>query len=173
MIPPVVGLAILFGFSILVFRVILSHWPFRIRGGAQIILPLVLGVSLWIFFSTLYIVQKHPLKDVGWDILCGILILLCSYWCHYWIGNLAGGFRVQMQIALAAQTAPVTFGEWMSKFGGRGMDAFMADRMKSILILWKIVTIEKDRVQLTRGWGSFYGKLMNLLQIILPGMRNS
>ncbi len=82
------------------------------------------------------------------------------------------GFRVQMQINLADQSSPITLGEWMSKYDGRGMDAFLADRMKSILISWKIVTIEKDRVQLTQGWGSFYGNLMNILNIILPTMRN-
>jgi hypothetical protein len=173
MIPTVVGLAILFGFSTLIFRIILSHRPFRVGGGAQITLPFVLGVSLWILFSFLYIMQTQSLKDIGWDILCGTLIFLCAFWCHYWIGNLAGGFRVQMQIALVDQAAPITYREWMSKFDGRGMDAFLVDRMKSILILWKIVTIEKDTVQLTQGWGTFYGKLMNLLNIILPGLRNS
>jgi hypothetical protein len=173
MIPTIVGLAILFGFSTLVFRIILSHRPFRIRGGAQIILPFILGVILWIIFSIWYIALTQSLKDIGWDILCGILILFCALWCHYWIGNLAGGFRVQMQIALSDQASPLSLDQWMSIFDGKGMDAFLADRLKSILISMKIVTIEKDRVQLTRGWGSFYGKLMNLLIIILPGMRNS
>jgi len=140
-------LVIISGFAILVFRIIISHRPFRLLGAwPQVIVSTILGWFLWIFLTILERSYGSLSRIDGWDVLCGILILLCATWCNYWIGNLAGGFRVQMQMNLANQLQPVSLEEWMETFGGLGMKVFLRDRLTSILIPWRIVSVEDDRV---------------------------
>jgi hypothetical protein len=170
--PIIIALAIMAGFSTLVFRLIISHRPLRISGSwTQIILSSILGVGLWIFSTLLTLANTPSYENKGWDLFCGILILMCVLWCNYWIGNLGGGFRVQMQITLADQTQPVSLEKWMEAFNGRGMRIFLADRLNSILIPGKIVEEKNGKVRLLPGWGMFYGRLMNLIKKILPNLR--
>lgn len=170
--PAIITLAILAGFYTLVFRLIISHRPLRISGGwAQIILPSILGGGLWIGSTMLTLANTPSYENAGWDLVCGILILLCVLWCQYWIGNLGGGFRVQMQITLADQTQPVSLEKWMALFNGRGMEVFLADRLNSILIPWKIVDVKNGKVRLLPGWGMFYGRLMSIIKKIIPNLR--
>ena len=170
--PAIIALAILASFSTLVFRLIISHRPLRISGGwTQIIVSSILGGGLWIGSTLLYLANTASYENTGWDLLCGILILLCALWCQYWIGNLGGGFRVQMQITLADQTRPVSLEEWMDLFNGRGMQVFLADRLNSILIPWKIVEVKNSKVRLLPGCGMFYGRLMSIIKKMLPNLR--
>ncbi len=172
MIPTIIALAILAGLSTLVFRLVISHRPFRISGGwTQIIISSILGDGLWVFLTLLYLANTSSYENEGWDLLCGILILLCVLWCNYWLANLGGGFRVQMQISLADQTQPVSLEKWMAVFNGRGMEIFLADRLNSILIPWKIVEVKDGKVRLLPGWGMFFGGLMNLVKKIIPNLR--
>jgi hypothetical protein len=162
------ALAIISGFAILIFRVIISHRPFRAPGmRPHAMTSTFLGWFLWILLTILERFYAPLSRIDGWDIFCGILILLCASWCNYWIGNLAGGFRVQMQINLVNQPRPVSLEEWMLAFGGLGMKAFLRDRLTSILIPWRIVTMEDDKVRLLPGWGLFFGRLMKILGFIL------
>ena len=172
MIPSIIAFAILTGFSTLIFRMILSHRPFRLAGTwTQIIVSSLSGLSLWIVLVLLL----HSIAPISgaekWDMVCGVLIHLCAFWCNFWIGNLVGGFRAQMTFNLASQTRPVTLVEWMAAFGGLGMDAFLKDRMKSILIPWKIVSVHDNKMILLPGWGIFFGRLMAVLEIMLYRMR--
>jgi hypothetical protein len=170
--PAIIALAILAGLSTLVFRLIISHRPLRISGGwAQIILSSILGWGLWIGLTFLHLANAPTYENAGWDLVCGILILLCVVWCQYWIGNLGGGFRVQMQITLADQTQPVSLEKWMAAFNGRGMQVFLTDRLNSILIPWKIVEEKNGNVRLLPGWGMFYGRLMSIIKMMLPNLR--
>lgn len=173
MIPRIIALAILTGFSTLIFRVILPRRPFCLTGAwSQIIISSFLGLSLWFVL----IVQVSPSALISevekWDVVCGALIHLCAFWCNYWICNLAGGFRAQMVITLAAQNSPVTLEEWMASFGGIGMDAFLRDRTTSILIPWKIALVQDDKMFLLPGWGLFFGRLMTILEIVLYRVRS-
>jgi hypothetical protein len=172
MIPKIIVFAILAGFSTLIFRMILSHRPLRLAGGlAQIIVSSLSGITLWIVLVLL----SHSTTPISgaekWDMVSGVLIHLCAFWCNYWISNLAGGFRVLMAINLADQTRPITLEEWMAAFGGLGMDVFLRDRMKSILIPWKIVSVHDNKMILLPGWGMFFGRLMAILEIMLYRMR--
>ena len=172
MIPTIIALAIISGFSIIVFRVVISHFPFYISGvWKQIIISSGMGAGLWLLLTLLYHANTSFSKIDWWDILCGILFLLSAFWCNYWVSNLANGFRMQMQINLVDQPVPVSLEEWMAAFGGWGMDAFLDDRFKSILIPWKIIAIENGKAHLLPGWGMFFGRMMNLIKIILPNMR--
>jgi hypothetical protein len=59
----------------------------------------------------------------------------------------------------------------MMAFGGFGMKVFLRDRLTSILIPWRIVTVEDDKVNLLPGWGIFFGRLMVILKFILYNVR--
>ncbi len=172
MIPPIIALSLITGFCTLLIRIIISHRPFHVKNiWWQIIGSTSAGGILWI----ISIVLTRPnlsISEGEWgDILCGILIFLCAFWCNYWSTNLAGGFRVQMQMNLAHQKRPISLQEWMAAFGGLGMEIFLKDRIESVLIPWKTVTLEKGELWLLPGSGMFLGKLMHLLRILLPKVR--
>jgi hypothetical protein len=174
MIPRIIVLAILTGFSTLIFRIIFSHRPFRLAGfWTQIAVSSLSGVSLWIVLLIILHTTNPITWAERWDVVCGVLIHLCAFWCNYWIGNLGGGFRVQMAINLADQTRPVTLEEWMAAFSGLGLDVFLKDRLNSILIPWKIVSVNDHKITLLPGWGMFFGKLIAILEILLYRMRSS
>jgi hypothetical protein len=173
MIPSIIAFAILASFSTLIFRVILPHRPFFLTGAwAQVIVSSLFGISVWIVL----VLRAYPFGLISeieiWDVVCGVLIHLCALWCNYWICNLSGGFRAQMAITLADQTCPVTLEEWMVAFGGLGMNAFLKDRMTSILIPWKIAFVRNDKLTLLPGWGLFFGRLMVFLEIVLYRVRS-
>jgi hypothetical protein len=172
MIPQVILLSLITSFSTILIRIIISYRPFRVKNiWHQILGSTVAGGILWII-SIFVIIPSRLRPETGWgDMLCGILILLCAFWCNYWSTNLAGGFRVQMQMNLANQKSPVSLKEWMATFGGLGMEAFLKDRMESILIPWKTIAVEDGNLRLLPGWGIFFGKLMVLLRVLLPKVR--
>lgn len=170
MISPIIAIAILSGFSTLLFRMIISRPPFRVKNiWSQIIISVIAGAILWLG-SVCLIGSPITYRHSG-DIICGILIFLCAFWCNYWISNFAGGFRVQMQLNIADQKRAITFDEWMRTFGGLGMEVFLRDRVQSILIPWKTVALENGTLRLLQGWGMFFGRIMTILRKILPGVR--
>jgi hypothetical protein len=123
---------------------------------------------MFIYLTT----PTYSRSAIGWaDILCGILIFLCAFWCNYWSANLAGGFRVQMQMNLAGQRRPISLKEWMDTFGGLGMEVFLLDRMESVLIPWKAAAFENGYLRLLPGWGVFFSKVMILLRVLFPKVR--
>jgi hypothetical protein len=172
--PPIIALAIVCSLFTLVIRVIISRPPFRIKNvWSQIFSSLTVAVIIWIT-SIFFIKPASPISKTEWrDIVCGILIFLNAFWCHYWIGNFAGGFRVQMQINLASQKRPISIEEWMNTFGGLGMEAFLRDRLQSILIPWNTVKLEGGQLRLRAGWGIFFGRLMRIVKNILPKVRGN
>jgi len=103
--------------------------------------------------------------------LCGALVILCAIWGNYWLGNFGGGFRINMLVILAAQHKPISFEQWMDLYGGLGMDVFLRDRLRSILIPWGIVKEEKGSISLTTTKGKLFGVMMNILYILLQGKR--
>jgi hypothetical protein len=170
--PIVVLLACVGGISMLVFRVLLAHRPFRVTDmWRQMILATLLGWCLWggsIFLN--YASSPEPGFACP-DLLCGVLILLCASWCNYWIANLGGGFRVQALMALEECGRPVKLEEWMAAFGGLGMSAFLNDRLNSILVPWRIAASEGGHIRLLPGWGHFFGRIMQVLDFLFYGMR--
>jgi len=173
MIPSIINLAIVCSISTLLIRVIISRKPFLIKNiWTQIISSLIIAAIIWA--ASIYLTKSSsPISGAEWgDILCGVLIFLSAFWCHYWIGNFAGGFRVQMLNNLASQKQPISKEEWMNTFGGLGMEAFLRDRIQSILIPWQVINLEHGQLRLLAGWGTFFGKLVKLLEIIMPGVRD-
>jgi hypothetical protein len=169
--PPVIALAILCSLSTLLIRVIIARRPFRIKNvWHQIFGSLMIALTLWavtVLFST-------PMSEQNWgDVICGILIFGCAFWCQYWIGNFAGGFRIQMQINLAGQKTPISLEEWMKTFSGLGMEVFLHDRIQAILIPWNTVEYKNGHLHLLSGWGTFFASLMNILKFILPKVRSN
>lgn len=167
-------LALIACLSTLPIRIIISRAPFHIKNtGVQIISSTVFGMILWVA-SILFIGSASVAPDTIWgDVLCGGLIFLSVSWCNYWSGNLAGGFRIQMLLSLTDQKHLLSLEEWMMTFGGLGMEAFLRDRIKAILIPWNTVSEENGELQLLPGWGVFFGKLMVLLGRIMPKVRGS
>jgi hypothetical protein len=173
MMAPIIILAVIAGFSTLVFRIILSHRPFRlVNYWTQFIVSSLLGLLLWLGLIVGSYATAFLSGVDGFDVVCGILVYLCALWCNYWVCNLAGGFRMLMMANLADQTDPISLETWMAAFGGLGMDVFLQDRIQSILIPLKIVSIEENKMTLLPGWGLFFARIMAVLQILLYQVRS-
>lgn len=170
---PIIALAIVCSFCTLVFRVVIARPPFSIKNTwTQIFTSMTLSVVIWII-GVILLMSPPIIQNASWnDIFCGILILLCAFWCQYWVGNFAGGFRVQMQINLAQQKEPISIEEWMNTFGGLGMEMFLHDRIRSILIPSNTVELKDGELRLVTGWGTFFGRVMKFLKIILLQVRS-
>src|SRR5437867_1762882 len=110
MIPQIIILSLITSFSTLFIRMIISHRPFLVKNiWYQILGATIAGCILWVIL--IFLITPR-LSQIRWeDILCGILIFLCAFWCNYWSTNLAGGFRIQMQMNLASQKRPISFEE--------------------------------------------------------------
>lgn len=169
MIPNIIALAVITSLLTLIIRIIVSRRPFWIRKPwHQLIISMLIGAILWAL-SILLMGYINVPSDSAWgDILCGILIFFCAFWCNYWSGNLAGGFRVQMQFDIAEQNIPISLEKWMKIFGGLGMEVFLKDRIESILIPWNTVALENGQLRLLPGRGTFFGRLAGILKKIIP-----
>ena len=166
---PIIALAIACSLSTLLIRAIIARRPFRIKKvWHQIFISLMIAITIWV--ATIF---RTPTSERSWaDVICGILIFACAFWCQYWIGNFAGGFRIQMQINLADQKEPISLEEWMKTFSGLGMEAFLQDRIQAILIPWNTVEYKNGQLRLLPGWGTFFASLMRILKFIFPKVRN-
>jgi hypothetical protein len=170
----IIEYAIISSFATLLFRMLFSILPFRkTHIWAQIIFSTFLGLILWIILILLASYDVPDIKIKWADILCGGLILMCALWCNYWISNFSGGFRIQMLLILKNFSQPISIDEWMRQFGNLGMEAFLRDRMRSILIPWKIAVQEEGKIYLTHRWGVFFGRLFVLLDGIFINLRKS
>jgi hypothetical protein len=164
----VVFLSIISGFSLPIFTLIFSERLFFIKSGKiRYFVASILGFLLWLFLLEASGIQF----DNVWDIGCGILIILCAVWSNYWLSNFGAGFRMNMLLKIAEQERPIPLEEWMELFGGLGMEAFLDDRLKTILIPWKIVQENDGVITLTRGRGYFFGWAMQILYHLLQGSR--
>jgi hypothetical protein len=170
----VIEFSIISGLATLLFRMLFSVLHFqKTHIWVQIIISGFLSVILWIVLILLARFINPDIVIREGDILCGCLILMCAFWCNYWIGNLAGGFRVQMLISLKDRSQPVPLEDWMRLFGNLGMEAFLKDRLRSILIPWKIVAQEEGKYRLLPGWGIFFGRLFSLFDKVFFTLRKS
>ncbi len=164
----VVFLSIISGFSLPIFTRIFSERVFFIKSGKiRYFTASTLGFLLWLILVK---GSSIPFDNI-WDILCGILIILCAVWSNYWLSNFGGGFRMNMLLKIAEQERPITLEEWMGLFGGLGMEAFLEDRLKTILVPGKIVRENEGVITLTRGRGFFWGWVMKILYHLLQGSR--
>jgi len=173
MIPNTIALAIITSFLTLAIRIIISGRPFRVKNTwTQIIVSIFIGMILWVLSILLIRSPSTPSKLVWGNIICGVLIFLNAFWCNYWSGNLAGGFRVQMQFNIAKQNSPISLENWMKIFGGLGMEAFLKDRIESVLIPSSTVTLENGQLRLLPGWGTFFGRVSEILKNTMPKVRS-
>ncbi len=164
----IIVFSIIAGFSIPFFTYIFSRRILLFRSKMiQYITASVFGFLLWFFLARIF---NTPWNN-EWDILCGTLIILCAIWSNYWLGNLGGGFRINMLLKIAEQKQPVSLDEWMDLYGGLGMDAFLSDRLKAILLPWKIVEEKNGIITLTKERGYFWGWGMKVLYQLLQGSR--
>jgi len=166
----VIFLSIIGGFSIIPFMMIFSKKIFRIDPGLhQIIFSGFAGFSIWII---LLIFLSVPIRNV-WDIICGILIMFCALWSVYWLSNLGGGFRINMLTDLSEykNEDPISVDKWMELYGGLGLDAFLEDRLRSILIPLGIVQEKDGEVRLIKPIGVYFGYMLELFSIIFQGNR--
>jgi len=161
-------LSIIAGFSIPFFSFIFSSRILLFKSKMiQYVTASIFGFLLWFFLAMTFNIAWHN----KWDILCGVLIILCAVWSNYWLGNLGGGFRINMLLKIAEQTRPVSLDEWMDLYGGLGMNAFLRDRLRTILIPWKIVEEHNGIITLTKERGYFFGWGMKVLYQLLQGSR--
>jgi len=161
-------LSIVAGISIPIFMAIFSNPHLKIKSGwRRYIASSSAGFILWLIL----LVITGASNSNGWDLVCGGLVILCAIWANYWLGNLGGGFRINMLVILAAQQKPISFEQWMDLYGGLGMEEFLQDRLRSILVPWGIVREENGTILLTATRGKLFGWLMNILYFILLGKR--
>lgn len=170
--PSIIALAIICSFLTLVLRIIFSKHPIQVKNPwTRLLISLLVGFFIWtcsIAYLHLRFLFFQPSLA---DYVCGVLIFLCAFWCHYWLGNLAGGFRVQMHLNIASQKHPISLEEWMRGFGGLGMEMFLKDRIESILLPWKTVSLINYQLHLLPGWGTFFGRVIFVLKFVLPNVR--
>lgn len=161
-------LAIISGLSIPIFTALFFSSVFRMKSSLmRYVASSSAGFILWFILLAAF----HAFRNNIWDLICGGLVILCAIWANYWLGNFGGGFRINMLVILAAQQKPITFEQWMDLYGNLGMDAFLRDRMRSILIPWGIVKEAQGNISLTSQQGRFFGWLMNALYFLLLGKR--
>lgn len=122
LIPMIIAFAVISGVRFLFSRMLFSILPIRKTGiWVQIIISSLFGVILWITLAVLMRYYQPNIELRGGDILCGSLILLCAFWCNYWLSNISDLFREQMQIRLQDQSQPVPLEEGMSCLPNNGM----------------------------------------------------
>ena len=161
-------LSIVAGISIPIFMAIFTNPHLKIKSGwRRYIVSSSAGFILWLIL----IVITDSIHNNRWDLVCGGLVILCAIWANYWLGNFGGGFRINMLVILAAQQKPISFEQWMDLYGGLGMDEFLRDRLRSILVPWGIVREANGTIILTPTRGKFFAGLMNILYILLQGKR--
>jgi hypothetical protein len=161
-------LSIVSGISIPIFMALFSNPHLKIKSGwTRYIASSCAGFILWLILLGI----SDSIHSNRWDLVCGGLVILCAIWANYWLGNLGGGFRINMLVILAAQREPVSFEQWMNLYGGLGMEEFLQDRLRSILIPWGIVRETNGTILLTATRGKLFGWLMNILYILLQGKR--
>jgi hypothetical protein len=167
---PIVISAAIAGATIFVFILLFFRVPRSgLSGMKRLYLSWLCGTLVWLACLA------HQLPDWGAlrlgtkpDLICGALVLCCFMWSSYWFANLGGGFRILMLLDLADVGRPITLGEWMDRYGKqRGMREFLADRLRSILVPLRLVTLEDDRVILTRGRGRLLARLLGVLSLLL------
>jgi hypothetical protein len=170
--PSIIALAIICCFLTLGIRIFFSKPPFQVKNPwTQILIPLLVGFFIWVGTIVYLEIRSNSFQPTLGDYVCGILIFLCAFWCHYWLGNIAGGFRVQMHLNIASQENPISLEKWMRDFGGLGMDIFLKDRIESVLLPWKTVSLINCQIHLLPGWGTFFGAVIGLLNFLLPKVR--
>jgi len=153
------------GMSITGFLLLFSHRPFK--------LPLVLpryitsiGCGLIVWFLLLGINQSLSFsKHISeWlELVSGGFVFITAVFCNYYLGNIGGGFRLEMLVNLAEANEDLTVDEWMALYGdGNGMHCFLDDRLRATLIPWKLAVWKGSQIILTP-WGHFIGKVNRLL----------
>ena len=83
-------------------------------------------------------------------LIAGSLIFLTAVFFNYYIGNISGGFRLEMLVNLSQSNQPISLEDWMALYGkGRGMHYFLEDRLKATLVPWKLGAWNAGIVMLT------------------------
>jgi len=147
------------GASITLFLLVFSRKPFRLPmtlpryGAATVSGFLVWGLLLWFNQSALL----ESVFERCLALLAGALIMVTAFAFNYYLGNVYGGFRVEMLVNIYNAKRNIDLDEWMSLFGnGKGMRFFLRDRLKTTLIPWKLAVWVGNGVKLT-SLGHFAG----------------
>lgn len=147
-----IGTSLLAGISVTFFLVFFSRKP--------LCLPLLLkryGAATGAAFF-LWVLMLVCGSKISWgsglsnapSLLAGILLILACVFLNYYIGNIAGGFRIEILVNLADSKTPLSLEEWMAVYGkGAGMRYFLEDRLRSTLISWNLAIQDGDKITLT------------------------
>lgn len=161
-VPPIeIWTSIVGGLSITVFLLLFSHPPTK--------LPLVwrrysasIGGGLVVWFLLLWVNNALPFTGglEKWLALAsGGFVYISAVFCNYYLGNIGGGFRLEMLVNLAEANREVSLDEWMALYGKQqGMYFFLEDRLKATLVPWKLAVWKDDQVILTP-LGHFAGQV--------------
>jgi hypothetical protein len=166
---PVLVSAFVSALAVFIFTAIFFHLCRGLTAMKCLYLAWLAGALVWLVLLSQLSRPVFPLTPGRrWDLLCGALILGCSFWGDYWLANLGGGFRVLMLLDLADAGRPLTQQEWMDRYGGgRGMNEFLSDRLRSILVPLKVVSLDQNDVILTSVRGRILGLLVWTLSLLL------
>ena len=144
--------ALVGGVTITLFLLLFSRRPFKLpmtlpRYGAAT------GCGFLVWFILLCMNQHFLLEcliERLLALLVGCLIMATAFACNYYLGNVYGGFRIEMLVNINNSNKAINLDEWMSFFGkGKGMRYFLEDRLKTTLIPWKFAVQEENTVRLT------------------------
>jgi hypothetical protein len=144
--------ALIGGFSITFFLIIFAHRPLKILSIVKrYIVSTGCGASVWVFLLKInggLVLEINPGYCLA--ILAGALVFLSAVFFNYYLGNISGGFRIEMLVNMSQSRQPVSLAEWMALYGkGRGMHYFLEDRLKATLIPWRLGVWNAGRVCLT------------------------
>jgi len=168
-IPPVeIWTSIVGGLSITMFLLLFSRPPIK--------LPLIwrrysasIGCGLAIWFLLLWVNNALPFpggKEKWLALASGGFVYTTAIFCNYYLGNIGGGFRLEMLVNLAEVNRKVGLQEWMALYGkGQGMHYFLEDRLKATLIPWKLA-IWKNGEVISTPLGHFIGQVNRFLAIL-------
>lgn len=104
--------------------------------------------------------------DQWLDLSAGVLLYTTAIFCNYYLCIVGGGFRIEMLVNLTEANRALTLEEWMGSYGGGlGMHFFLDDRLRGILISWKLCMKKNDQIVLTR-FGKVVGKVADILNVL-------
>jgi hypothetical protein len=153
--PPVAILtSFLSSAAFLVFLILFSHRPLRLKEESRFQAATIMAFILWLILlwltGALSFQAPAALLNIlaGGCIFAGALIIWWTFWTQ-----IAWGFRLTMLVNLAIRQEPIPLDTWIEEYGGgRGKEGLLASRVEMLIRLrWASRT--SNIVSLTPGWG--------------------
>jgi hypothetical protein len=133
------------------------------------------GKRFWLTLATSFVfwlsiiifgltdIDSNSVKDIVFDLLAGMAIVLTSGLVLYSVWSLACfGFTTTMLTSIDDSSSPLTAEQWANLYGdGHGMQAFTNDRIR-VLLAMKLVRENQGRLFLSGSAAMQFSRLVKL-----------